>query len=159
MAETDGGAAPAAEESQRCGITINAQYIKDLSFENPRGAASLQQGPNPQLHIGVDINTTPLGSDQHEVVLHLQVRAQSAAGEPQFVCELAYGTMVTLHNVGEPDLQQALLVETPRMVFPFARAILADVTRDGGFTPVVLQPIDFGMLWRMRQTGGASGTA
>jgi len=55
--------------------------------------------------------------------------------------------------------QQALLVETPRMVFPFARAILADVTRDGGFTPVVLQPIDFGMLWRMRQTGGASGTA
>jgi preprotein translocase subunit SecB len=158
MADSNGSNAPRPSAPEtRPAIAINAQYIKDLSFENPRAPGSLTGQPQPELQISVDVGATNTGPDRYEVVLHIQARAQSK-GEPMFILELAYAALITLQNVSQAELPQALLVETPRMLFPFARAIVADATRDGGFPPVFLQPIDFNELLR-RQAAQQAGSA
>lgn len=152
MADKDNGAATTAgssagETEPNRALIINAQYIKDLSFENPRAPLSLMQPQPPELQVNVDVRAGALGGDRFEVVLVIHARA-TAQNETLFVVELAYGAAVTLTNVRQEDMPQALLVETPRMLFPFARAIVADATRDGGFPPVFLQPINFSELLR-----------
>lgn len=152
MADKDNGAATTAgastgETEPNRALIINAQYIKDLSFENPRAPLSLMQPQTPELQVNVDVRAGALGGDRFEVVLVIHARA-TAQAETLFVVELAYGAAVTLTNVRQEDMPQALLVETPRLLFPFARAIVADATRDGGFPPVFLQPINFSELLR-----------
>jgi len=152
MADKDNGAgatasASAGEAEPSRALTINAQYIKDLSFENPRAPSSLTQQQPPELQVNVDVRAGALGGDRYEVVLVIHARA-TAKNETLFVVELAYGAAVTLTNVRREDMPQALLVETPRLLFPFARAIVADATRDGGFPPVFMQPINFSELLR-----------
>ncbi|HZT50850.1 MAG TPA: protein-export chaperone SecB [Stellaceae bacterium] len=144
-AGTTGATAGAAEPGRS--LTVNAQYIKDLSFENPRAPQSLMQPLQPELQVNVDVRAGALGGDRFEVVLVIHARA-NAQGETLFVVELAYAAAVTLSNVRQEDMPQALLVEVPRLLFPFARAIVADATRDGGFPPVFLQPINFAELLR-----------
>jgi preprotein translocase subunit SecB len=152
MAEKDNGAgatatASAGEAESGRALTINAQYIKDLSFENPRAPLSLMQQQQPELQVNVDVRAGALGGDRYEVVLVIHARA-TAKNETLFVVELTYGAAVTLTNLRQEDMPQALLVETPRLLFPFARAIIADATRDGGFPPVFMQPINFSELLR-----------
>ena len=152
MADKDNGAgataaASAGEAEPGRALTINAQYIKDLSFENPRAPLSLMQQQQPELQVNVDVRAGALGGDRYEVVLVIHARA-TAKNETLFVVELAYGAAVTLTNIRQEDMPQALLVETPRLLFPFARAIVADATRDGGFPPVFMQPINFSELLR-----------
>ncbi len=152
MADKDNGAgatatAGAGEAESGRALTINAQYIKDLSFENPRAPLSLMQQQQPELQVNVDVRAGALGGDRYEVVLVIHARA-AAKNETLFVVELAYGAAVTLTNLRQEDMPQALLVETPRLLFPFARAIIADATRDGGFPPVFMQPINFSELLR-----------
>jgi preprotein translocase subunit SecB len=155
MAEDNNGAQapqPGAEaQPQRRSITILAQYIKDLSFENPRAPMSLLQPQQPQLNLNVDVKAAPLGDNRYEVVLTVHAVAQNAAAEGLFVVELSYAAVVALNGVNADETGLALLVETPRLIFPFARAIVADATRDGGFPPVFLQPIDFLELLRRQQ--------
>jgi preprotein translocase subunit SecB len=150
---------PAAEPVQLHQLIINAQYIKDLSFENPRAPQSLiQPTAQPEVAINVDVKARNLGPDVFEVVLTVNVTAR-AQTEPVFIVELAYAAVVTVKNTPEPMLPALILVETPRLIFPFARAIIADATRDGGFPPLMINPIDFAeLLRRQPPTADTIGT-
>jgi preprotein translocase subunit SecB len=132
-------------------LIVNAQYIKDLSFENPRAPQSLiQQGSQPSVDINVDVKAQNLGPEVFEVILTINVTAR-ADEQPVFLVELAYGTVVTVKNTPPEMLAPLILVETPRIVFPFARAVIANATRDGGFPPLMINPIDFAELLRRQQ--------
>lgn len=132
-------------------LTIQSQYIKDLSFENPRAPATLEPGQGrPEIAVRVDVRTQPLSAERYEVVLDLNLEAKSA-GEAAFMLELTYGGVFALLNIPRESLQPILLVECPRLLFPFARRIVADVTRDGGFPPLMIDPIDFVAVYRRRQ--------
>ena len=133
-------------------LFINAQYIKDLSFENPRAPHSLtQQGAAPAVEINVDVKAQNLNPETYEVVL--TVNANAKIGEDSlFIVELAYGAVVTARNLPQEMLPAALLVEIPRLMFPFARNIVADATRDGGYPPLMISPIDFTELLRRNQS-------
>ncbi|HXZ00581.1 MAG TPA: protein-export chaperone SecB [Stellaceae bacterium] len=132
-------------------LIVNAQYIKDFSFENPRAPHSLmQQKEPPEVQLGVDVKAQALGQDIYEVVLTINANAKAAA-EAVFVAELAYAAVVTVRNVPQENLAAMLLVETPRLLFPFARSIVANATREGGFPPLLLHPVDFAELLRRQQ--------
>ena len=153
--ETDGAAADtvrgaAPQTGQQ--LVIAAQYVKDLSFENPRAPQSLtQQAQTPAVEINVDVKANPLGGENYEVVLTINASANVEAG-PLFVCELVYGAVATVRNVPQQALPAIVLVEVPRLMFPFARNIVAEATRDGGFPPLMINPIDFMELLRRQQT-------
>jgi preprotein translocase subunit SecB len=132
-------------------LIVNAQYVKDLSFENPRAPQSLiQQTTQPSVDINVDVKAQNLGPEVFEVVLTINATARMQ-DEPVFLVELVYGTVVTVKNAPQEVLAPLILVETPRIVFPFARAIIANATRDGGFPPLMINPIDFAELLRRQQ--------
>jgi preprotein translocase subunit SecB len=132
-------------------LIVNAQYVKDLSFENPRAPQSLiQQGSQPSVDINVDVKAQNLGPEVFEVILTINVTAR-VEDQPVFLVELAYGTVVTVKNAPPEMLAPLILVETPRIVFPFARAVIANATRDGGFPPLMINPIDFAELLRRQQ--------
>lgn len=133
---------------QRPPLVINAQYVKDLSFEVPGAPAiftQLQQRP-PDISIKVDVQARPLDTDIYEVVL--ETRADCKSGEHvAFILELAYAGVFTL-NVAPQDVRPVLLIECPRMLFPFARQILSSTTLNGGFLPLMLGPVDFAALYQ-----------
>jgi preprotein translocase subunit SecB len=132
-------------------LILSAQYIKDLSFENPRAPQSLiQQSAPPEVDINVDVKARNLGPELYEVVLTINATARAQA-ETVFLVELAYGCVVTIKNAPAEMLPALILVETPRIVFPFARAVIANATRDGGFPPLMINPIDFAELLRRQQ--------
>jgi preprotein translocase subunit SecB len=142
---------PTTSPSEAQQLILNAQYIKDLSFENPRAPQTLiQQSAQPDVEINVDVKARNLGPDVFEVVLTINATAR-ALGEPVFLVELAYGCVVTVKNTSAELVPALVLVETPRIVFPFARAVIANATRDGGFPPLMINPIDFGELLRRQQ--------
>jgi len=152
MTQTSNGSGPGAtpptggEAGQQ--LIINAQYIKDLSFENPRAPQSLtQQSTAPTVDINVDVNATPLSPETYEVVLTIKASAK-VNNEALFILELIYAAVATVRNVPRDMLPPVLLVETPRLLFPFARAIVADATQNGGFPPLMINPIDFTDLLR-----------
>ena len=129
-------------------VQVHAQYVKDLSFENPGAPQSLagQDGP-PNIEVSVDVGARGLTTSQFEV--ELRITAHAEQGETKaFVVEVLYAGVFTLHNVDENNLKQVCLIECPRLLFPFARRIVADATRDGGFPPLLLEPIDFAALYR-----------
>jgi preprotein translocase subunit SecB len=146
--ETD--ALPTATDGPQ--LFINLQYIKDFSFENPRAPQSLIQQPaQPEVAINVDVTAHNLNPDTYEVVLTINVTARMQE-EPVFLVELIYAAVVTVRNAPEPMLASLLLVESPRIIFPFARAVIANATRDGGFPPLMINPIDFAELLRRHQS-------
>ncbi len=133
-------------------LFVNIQYVKDLSFENPRAPQSLiQPATQPEVGINVDVKARNLNAEAYEVVLTINVNA-NAQGEPVFLVELVYAAVVTVRNAPEPLLANLILVETPRIIFPFARAVIANATRDGGFPPLLINPIDFAELMRHQQS-------
>ena len=164
--ETTGNGAVGAQTaspSEAQQLILNAQYIKDPSFENPRAPQSLiQQTTQPEVEINVDVKASNLGPEVFEVVLTINATAR-AQGETVFLVELAYGSVVTIKNARAELLPALVLVETPRIVFPFARAVIANATRDGGFPPLMINPIDFAELLRRQQAGaqtlGSASTA
>jgi len=131
-------------------IQVNAQYIKDLSFEVP-GAPNVfveLAGAQPELSVRVDLNAIPLGGNNFEVALQLAIDAK-VQEKVAFIVELTYAGVFTI-NVPEEHVQMLLLIEAPRLLFPFARAVIADVTSGGGLPPLMLQPIDFAALYMGR---------
>ena len=148
----------APDEPQQ--MIVNAQYVKDLSFENPRAPQSLiQQTTAPEVDINVDVKARNLNPEVFEVILTINATAR-LQGETIFLVELAYGTVVTLRNTPPEMISALILIETPRLVFPFARAVIANATRDGGFPPLMINPIDFAELLRRQQADAqAAGTA
>ena len=144
----DGAAAPS--------LTINAQYLRDLSFENPRAPESLlNQGGVPEVRIDVDVKARQLNPDVYESVISLKVEAQQAS-QVAFVVEVDYGCVVTIKNAPQDLVAALVLIEAPRIVFPFVRAVVADATRDGGFPPLMINPIDFTEVQR-RKAAQAQG--
>ena len=123
-------------------FTINAQYVKDLSFENPNIPGLLTLEAEPSVEMNIDVKGSNLDNDFYEVVLTLSCRGTS--GETTlFVAELSYASLISLNDVPEEQIQRILFVECPILMFPFARNIIADATRDGGYPPILMQPVDF----------------
>ena len=144
-------------------LAIAAQYVRDLSFENPNAPSTLAPGAAPpQVAVNVDVRTNALASSQYEVVLNVRGEAKSG-DKTAFIVELSYAGVVSVGpNVSKEHTAPLLLIEVPRMLFPFARAVIAEATRNGGFPPLLVQPIDFAELFRrqlsalrQRQTEGA----
>jgi len=171
MSETS--PAPQATGQQPQPLVVNIQYVKDLSFEVP-GAPQIftQLRSQPQVNINLDVQARRIqeGQTVFEVAIVIRAEAHDGTAPPNgqatpppssptpvvFVAELTYAGVFTLNGMPENTIEPVLLVECPRILFPFARNILSDVTRDGGFPPVLLQPIDFVALWQARRNQAAT---
>ena len=156
MAEEKGadvGAGEANGSDEQPQLAILAQYVKDLSFENPNAPQVFQSSGQPKLDVNVNVGVTRPGEDVYEVALKINVAAK-VEGATSFAVELLYNGLFGLRNVPEEALQPFLLVEAPRILFPFARRVISDVTRDGGFAPLMLEPIDFASLYLAQANGG-----
>lgn len=155
-AQNEGGSGAGAERAGPPSMKILGQYIKDLSFENPNAPQSLagQEG-QPEINIAVNVNAKPMSETDFEVELHLNAKAQGKSGIV-FAAELLYAGIFRLENIPQDALHPVVLVECPRMLFPFARQILSDVSRNGGFPPLMLDPIDFAAMYQQRAAAGAN---
>jgi len=143
---TDNANAPTA--LRNVPITIMTQYLKDLSFESPGAPASV--GAVTELRQGsvtVDVAVNAMGETNYEIVLRLKVEA-SHEGRTVYLLEMLYGGVVQLGEVPAEAIEPLLTIEGPRLLFPYARAIVTDMTRDGGFAPLLINPIDFAALYR-----------
>ena len=140
------GAAAAAKITQR----VIAQYIRDMSFENVLAQKGLQGEVQPEIAVQVNLDARKRGSDtQYEVITKLNITSKSkGAGETLFVLELEYAGVFQIEGVPDDQMHPYLLIECPRITFPFVRRIVSDVTRDGGFPPLNLETIDFLALYR-----------
>jgi len=128
-------------------LNVVGQYVKDLSFESPGAPQALQNPPpNPQLQITVNVSVVAKAEQTYETTVNIEAYAKGDTGVIYNV-ELAYGGLFRLRNVPQNMLQPVLFVDCPTILFPFVRRVLADVTRDGGFPPLMLDPIDFGRLY------------
>jgi preprotein translocase subunit SecB len=137
-----------ADEGPQVGL-LN-QYIKDLSFENPNAPAVYQWQSQPQIDVQFNIGSQQLNEEIYEVALKVDISAR-ADNQAAFQVELVYAGLFALRNIPAEQLQPFLLAEAPRLLFPFARRVIADAVRDGGFPPLMLDPIDFASLYMQRQ--------
>jgi preprotein translocase subunit SecB len=135
---------------------IISQYVKDLSFENPNAPAVFQWQMQPKIEVDFNIGLGQLAEDLHEVTLRVEVRA-TADGQTAFAVDLLYAGLVGMRNVAEDQVQAFLLAEAPRILFPFARQIVSQTVQDGGFPPLLLEPIDFHGLYLSRSAQGEAG--
>ena len=139
-------------------VQINAQYIKDLSFEAPQMPFSIMSMKTPpKLEVSVDINATCVQKEEkrYTVELMIKLEAKNDEGKVTLLCELTYGALTTL-NIPEENIQPFLLIEVPHLLFPYVRAIIANTTREAGIVPVTLSPIDFASLYRARMAQEAA---
>ena len=129
-------------------LNVLVQYTKDLSFENPNAPASLQpQGQQPQINIQINVTANNLSEQEYEVTLSVEGKAETT-GKVMFSFELAYAGVFRIINVPQENLHPLVMIECPRLLFPFAREIIATAVRDGGFPPLMLDPVDFVGLYR-----------
>ena len=136
------------EDGEQPGLQILTQYVRDLSFENPAAPAlTPPDGGNPDVGVDANVNARKLTENDYEVGLKFTIQAKFG-DQVAFIAELMYCGVFRLINIPENDIKPVLLIEAPRQLFPFARRILADVTRDGGYPPIMLDPIDFLDLYR-----------
>ena len=136
-------------------IGLIAQYVKDLSFENPNAPAVYQSQVQPRIDVQVNIAATPVAEDVHEVAMKIEVRAAGDNDSTAFAVELVYAGLFGARNIAPEQLQPFLYAEAPRLLFPFARRIVAEAVRDGNFAPLLLDPIDFaGMYLAQAQQAG-----
>ena len=148
--ENKEGAAAAEGNGAAPSLNVLAQYIKDLSFENPKAPHSLRPRENaPQIDININVNANPLSETDFEVELKLDANA-GEGDDAMFAVELTYGGVFRLQNMPEEAVAPAILIECPRLLFPFARQIVADATRNGGFPPLMIDPIDFARMFQQR---------
>ncbi len=144
---TDASGDAAPDQTQQP-LAIIAQYTKDLSFEVP-GAPQVfidMQNAQPDINVNIDVRVDPVQEPVYEVQVHINAEC-TVADKPAFICELVYAGLFQV-NVPREHLQAILLIECPRMLFPFARNIVADATRDGGFPPLMLAPVDFVSMYQ-----------
>ena len=158
MSTTNGGPAQAPAANPAPQLMVLAQYIKDLSFENPNAPRSLQQSTQPQINISVNVTANPLTDTDIEVTLRLEGKAENG-GTVMFNIELEYAGVFRVQNVPQEQVQALVLIECPRLLFPFAREIVATSVRNGGFPPLMLDPIDFVALYQQRMAQAASPPA
>lgn len=135
-------------------LTVRAQYIRDLSFENPNPLATFtsESEEQPDISVNVQANAQHVSDRNFEVTLDIKVDAKREK-ETMFIAELSYSAVVTIaDDIAEKDVSALVMVDVPTLLFPFARNIIADATRDGGYPPLLLAPVDFGALFRQQVT-------
>ena len=151
---TDTGKTTTAEDNKNFQFIINTQYLKDLSFENPKAPDSLKIfDSKPEIKIDIDINSKPLknhGDDIYEVNLMIK-GSTTVKNEIMFLIEATYSGIFTIKNAPSDVLEKVLLIECPKFLFPFLRTIIANNTRDGGFPPLMITPIDFVGLYESKK--------
>ena len=129
-------------------LAIVRQYVKDLSFESPNAPGSLDPDKGqPQVQLAVNIQARAGGEDFYEVELRIEAKGNHGE-ETAFVVELVYGGLFQLRDFPNDTVEMICMIECPRLLFPFARRVVADATRDGGYSPLLLDPIDFSALFR-----------
>ena len=150
MTTTNGGPATGSVPLAQPQLNVVAQYIKDFSFENPNAPQSLAVGTQPpQLSIQINVNAKPLSDTDIEVTLKLEGKAK-IEDNLLFGFELVFAGVFRIQNVPEESMNAIVLIECPRLLFPFAREIIATTVRNGGFPPLLLEPVDFVGLYRKR---------
>ena len=151
----DGPAANGEDTGPAAGLI--SQYVKDLSVENPNAPQSYQWADAPQLDVQFNIQATPVDTEIHEVELKINMAAKSQAGTA-YIIELSYGGLIGMRGLAPEQMHAFMYGEAPRILFPFARRIVADAVRDAGYPPVLLEPIDFNGLY-LQQLAQAQQTA
>jgi preprotein translocase subunit SecB len=137
---------------------VLVQYVKDLSFENPAAPRSLRQrDKTPAISVSVGVNPRQLGGTDIEVELRIEAKANDG-DNVVFAVELVYAGIFRLANVTQETLNPIMLIQCPSLLFPFARQIIADATQNGGFPPLLLDPIDFVALYRQRVAGAVAAS-
>ena len=154
MSTTNGGPAPAPNQLPQ--INVVAQYIKDFSFENPNAPQSMSGATQPQISIQINVGAKPLANNDFEVTLKLDGKAD-LSDSVLFRFELEFAGVFRLQNIPPESLNAMVLIECPRLLFPFAREIIATTVRNGGFPPLLLDPVDFVGLYRQRMSEQATG--
>jgi preprotein translocase subunit SecB len=150
MSITDGGESAGQEPQPQ--LRVLAQYIKDLSFENPNAPRSLMAaGQQPQIAIQINVEGKPLSDTDFEVTLRLEAKAEFN-NELMFGLELDFAGLFRFGNVPPESMNALVLIECPRLLFPFAREIVSTTARNGGFPPLLLEPVDFAALYRQRMS-------
>jgi preprotein translocase subunit SecB len=150
------GASPDNQQIPTMPITVHAQYIKDLSFETP-GPFAQSGAEQPSINLNVEVRAEPKENGKFEVELEISAEARRNDSRV-FVLQLTYAGLFSIGDVPEQHIPPILLIECPRLLFPFARNIVADATRDGGFPPLALSPVDFAEIYR-RQVLQTQGNA
>jgi preprotein translocase subunit SecB len=133
-------------------IRVLAQYVEDLSFENPGLFAAQQGSTAPEIELGIDVRVEPGPPQDHVFAVELRLSAKAKRQEAiVFIAELIYVGVFQLQEARREDMEAILLIECPRLLFPFARRIIADITREGGHPPLMIDPIDFVGLYRQQR--------
>jgi preprotein translocase subunit SecB len=154
MSTTNGGPQQQMTMPQ---IGVLIQYVKDLSFENPHAPRSLApSAAQPAINIQVNVEGTQVAETDFDVTLRIEGKAESQ-GMLLFNIELVFGGLFRIQNVPADSIQPVVMIECPRLLFPFAREIIASATRNGGFAPLLLNPIDFVALYRQRLADASPG--
>ena len=155
---TNGNGAP-SEAAPPPQLNVLAQYTKDLSFENPNAPASLApQAQQPAINIQINVSANNVAENEFEVTLSVEGKAENG-GKVMFSFDLAYAGVFRLLNIPKQDLHPMVMIECPRLLFPFAREIIATSVRDGGFPPLMLDPVDFVGLYRQNMERQAAQQA
>jgi preprotein translocase subunit SecB len=154
MSTTNGGAADAGAQAEAAQPQLNvlAQYVKDLSFENPNAPRSLQQQQaQPSINIQINVNAKPLAANEYEIELKIEGRAEiPGVNLFLFGFDLLYAGVFRITNVPQENLHPIIMIECPRLLFPFARELIATAVRNGGFPPLMIDPVDFVSLYRQK---------
>jgi len=133
--------------STKPALFLRAQYIKDMSFENPRAPASLfSLREAPQMEVSVNLGAQRLDEHVYEVAIQIGVRALSEK-TTVFLTDVVYAGVIELQNIADELVEQTLFIQGAQLIYPFARRVVADITRDGGFPPVALEPLDFTAMY------------
>lgn len=130
-------------------LNVLAQYVKDLSFENPNSPHSLQGQTQPSINIQINVNAVPLSETDVEVALKVEGKAD-VSGSVLFAFDLVYAGVFRIQNVPPENMPPLVMIECPRLLFPFAREIVSNSVRNGGFPPLLLDPVDFVALFRQK---------
>jgi preprotein translocase subunit SecB len=150
MASTNGGPPPGEANQAPPQLNVLAQYVKDLSFENPNAPGSLQQQSQaPKINIQINVNAKPLAQNDFEVELKIEGRAE-VPNLFLFSFDLLYAGVFKIQNVPQENVHAIVMIECPRLLFPFARETIATAVRNGGFPPLMIDPVDFVSLYRQR---------
>ena len=137
-------------------LNVLAQYVKDLSFENPNAPRSLQQQQQPpKINIQINVNAKPLAENEYEVELKIEGRAE-VPSLFLFSFDLLYAGVFRIQNVPQENVHAVVMIECPRLLFPFAREIIATAVRNGGFPPLMIDPVDFVALYRQKHRRSCS---
>ncbi len=159
MAEdTNGTGNGASGENSGPSMHVLGQYLKDLSFENPKAPDSLQgPGENPNLQIDFNVGVKKLKDNVYESAINFKGHATNEDGSI-YILEAVYAGAFEIKNLPEDSLEPLLLINCPSILYPFLRRLIADITREGGFPPLLLDPIDFAGLYKQRQEEKSEAT-